>query len=457
VLTCEVAQAPPNSRVMWGEFITNSGGSIISDNEFILSHPNGDRYRIIHTTATEYHLEIRDVRLSDGGTYVCQNTLAGPPDKYRGEAELVVLASDPNCTNTAPPNGNVLEGQSYTIECLVYYQGGYTPKMTWSGPPPFQLGESPPNPTTVWSGVAYTVLRTMDTRAFQCVTNFTDAGELPDDVASNVPDYEHLYRAPQMFVFWGPKNAYVEPIKEAYVVGEVLTCHSDAWPTAAYQYQNMRTLQFFLTQTFTITPDLLGTNQTMRCQAQNIIQGFVYSANIFTNVDVPVPTTPTTPTTTPSTTTAPAEGDCSHLSGHWRAVEPYADLLLDLIEDGEMGEVIGLFKNESDTVWVEVIGTVKREDYSILGLTAIWPFEQGVTSMAAECHSCHGVDVIIGDGMFRSAADSAMCGEGGPVNPHTPYRFNRANTIRSAVNDAIFDVHNPTRISERLGVTLKKR
>jgi len=205
-----------------------------------------------------------------------------------------------------------------------------------------------------------------------------------------------------------------------------------------------------------ITGSLVGTNQTFRCQAQNLIQGFVYSQNHFTTVYVPTPTTPTTPTTTPSTTTAPAVADCSHLSGHWRATEPYADLLLDLIDGGEMGEVYGLFKNATDTVWVEVVGTVKREDFSLLGLTAIWPFDEGVTSMAGECHACHGVEVIIGDGMWRSAGDSVMCGDGGTPAPHPPYRFYRAGSVQSALADVTLDVWHPSRISERLGVNLKR-
>ena len=62
----------------------------ISDGENILpTHPNRDRYRIIHESSREFHLEIRDVRLSDGGQYVCQDIEATA--SYRAFAQLVVL------------------------------------------------------------------------------------------------------------------------------------------------------------------------------------------------------------------------------------------------------------------------------------------------------------------------------------------------------------------------------
>jgi len=456
VLVCEAALAPPSSRILWGEFISNSAASIISDNEFLLAHPNRDRYRIIHETLTQFHLEISNVTLADGGTYVCQNTLASPPQVYRGEAQLIVLASDPNCTTTSPNDGNMLEGNNHTHECTINFQGGFTPRMTWTGPPPYQEAHSPPNPSSVWSGISLTVDRSMDMQFFQCVTNFTDLGQLPEDSATNVPTYTHTYRSPTMFVYWGTKNLYAIPIKPDYVVGDTVTCYADAFPAAFYQWQNMRTLQLYISQSFTLISSHLGTNDTFRCQAQNLIFGFVYSQNLFINVNVPVPTTPTTPTTTPSTTTAPAVADCSHLAGHWRAASPYADLLLEVPDGGEMGEVYGLFKNQTDTVWVEVIGLIKRDDRSLLGLTAIWPFEQGVTSFTGECHACHGVEVIIGDGMWRAAADSAMCGEGSIPAPHPHYRFYREGTVRSALEGATYDVWQPTKISERLGVNLRR-
>jgi len=394
--------------------------------------------------------------LTDGGRYACQNTLGGPPTKYRGQAELIVLADNANCTNTSPNDGRVHEGQSFTIECVVNYQGGFAPRMTWSGPPPYNEGHSPDNPSFVWSGVAYTVNRTMDTRAFQCLTDFPELGEMPDDSATNVPDYTYLYRANQIFVFWGPMNTFASPIKSFYEVGDVIICTSDANPTAAYQWHNLRTQDIFVSRNFTVTSELVGTNQTVRCQAQNVIQGFVYSDNIFVVVYVPAPTTPTTPTTTPSTSTHPAESDCSNLSGHWRASAPYADLLLELLEGGEMGEFYGLYKNATDTVWVEIIGTVKRDDFSLLGLTAIWPFEDGVTSLTGECHRCNGMEVIIGDGMWRSAADSSMCGDGGTPAPHPTYYYVRAGTVQSVVEKEPLDVFKPTMISKKLGVNLKR-
>ena len=90
ILRCAVVDPPPASRVLWAELTTATGGMAISDGENILpTHPNRDRYRIIHESSREFHLEIRDVRLSDDGQYVCQDIEATA--SYRASAQLVVL------------------------------------------------------------------------------------------------------------------------------------------------------------------------------------------------------------------------------------------------------------------------------------------------------------------------------------------------------------------------------
>jgi len=449
---CESAIAPPDARIMWGEYITSQTGNIISDNEDVLDHPNKDRYRIVHSSDTEFHLEIRDIRITDGGRYVCHNTLQA---NDKGEAQLIVLAAPPNCTNTSPLDGNVLEGQNYTIECIISYQGGFQPTMYWTGPPPFVTGNSPPNPTTVWSGVAYTVGRSMDTRAFECLTNFTTVPEGIPDTATNVPTWNHRYRAPQIFVFWGPKNMIATPEKTWYEVGDEITCDADAYPPPSFQWQNMRTLEWYPGQVYTVLPEDLGYNQTIRCQAMNLIQGFVYSGNLFLTLNVPFPTTPTTPTTTPSTTTQPAQSDCLDLSGQWVSDTPYAEIILDVIKGGQLGEVYGIMKNETDTTWVEVVGTVKR-DYSLIGLTVIKPFEEGVTGLAGECHRCMGIEVIYTSGLWRSSSDSIGCGDGGMPGPQTPMAFKRTGSLRAAIDAQEMKVYNPSHISKHLGIRLKK-
>ena len=71
------------------------------------------------------------------------------------------------------------------------------------------------------------------------------------------------------------------PEKSVYAVGDVITCTADANPTANYQWQNMRTLMFYNARTYTITVDMKGFNDTLRCQAQNIISGVVNTINKF--------------------------------------------------------------------------------------------------------------------------------------------------------------------------------
>jgi hypothetical protein len=304
--------------------------------------------------------------------------------------------------------------------------------------------------------VEYTVNRSMDTRAFQCLTNFTSLGELPDDVADNVPTWSYLYRAPQIFVFWGPKNMYVEPMRPAYAVGDVLTCYADANPDATYKWQNMLTLVTSDGQTYTITEDMVGLNTTLRCQAVNIIQGFIFSENLFIPAYVPPPTTTTTgaPTTTP--TTPPLMSNCADLTGSWRSDNPYAELILEVVKDGQIGEVIGIYKNQTDTIWVEVVGTTRKTDFAYLGLSAIWPFDDGVTGTSGECHRCSGVEVLVTDHMWRSITDSAMCGDGGRPAPRQTYQFRRSGSLASALQKKTFNVWKPSSVSKRLGLNLKR-
>jgi len=280
-------------------------------------------------------------------------------------------------------------------------------------------------------------------------------GELPPDTASNPPTWEHLYRAPQMFVSWGPMNLTATPIKPEYVVGDLITCTADAKPVAAYLWQNMRTLAMVNTNTYTITEDMRGFNDQLRCQAQNIIQGNVFSTNLFINAYVPPITTPTTTQPTTPTTTHPAVSSCDSLTGRWRSDDPYAEAILHVIQGDNMGRVEGLMMNRSDTFWVEVIGTHRSQDNAYLGLSAIWPYDSGVTSMSGECHRCMGIEVMHVDGMWKSIHASPACGEVAPQTPYQSHVFRRTGTAREALAEPL-RVWQPSKVSKRLGVTLKK-
>jgi len=79
------------SRVLWNEFATNPGGPIISDNRTIgPGHPNAARYSILGEDPY-FILEIRDLTLADGGTYLCQDINDVQSNLVRAYAELVVL------------------------------------------------------------------------------------------------------------------------------------------------------------------------------------------------------------------------------------------------------------------------------------------------------------------------------------------------------------------------------
>jgi hypothetical protein len=454
VFKCEVDPPPPDARIIWSEHISFEQGSTISENENILSHPNSARYTIIHNTPNQFDLQIRDLQLSDGGRYACTDTVAAQPNIRRGEAQLIVFENEPNCTNTAPSDGIAVEKQNHTIECVATYQGSMAPDMRWTGPGDYIVGGSN-NPPTVWSGVAYTVDRGMANKRFECETYFKEPGPQPEGIADNAPTFSHIYRAPTIFVYWGPAGTYADPLKSVYQVGDTLTCYTDAYPEANYRWQNMRTLEETVGAVFTFPESLAGTNQSMRCQVQNVILGFVYYDNIFVASLVQGPTSATTTPTTPEVTTHPPVSNCNDFSGLWISDEPYAEMYLEMDPDGQVGEVTGIFKNRTDTTWVEVLGTVRRSDWSYIGLSAIWPLNDGITGLSGECHRCNGEEVIIGDGMIRAIAESSSCGEGSLPRIYEPYRFKRNKARSSAASLGPVSVYSPTNISKKLGVQLK--
>jgi len=447
-LHCEVVDFQV-SRVHWFEYASNPNGQMISDGGAILpSHPNALRYTIVKTTQNTFDLQIHNLSIADGGTYVCMDENNGPPNTYSGQAELIVLAAAPNCSTTIPEDGVVLESQNYTESCEIYFGGNYHPTMTWTGPDP-HISRSIESRGNVWSGASFTVDRSFDTRAFQCHTNFTARSGTPAGVASNVPEYDNYHQSKQLFVYWGPKNLYAVPMKNQYAVGDLITCYADAFPVAFYQWQNMVSLEVFSSQIYNITEMDVGQNTSLRCQAQNLIQGFLYSANLFIHAYVPPHTTTTT---TAATTTHPLEANCHNLTGWWLSENPYSELHLRVPAD-QTAQVLGFMRNHTDQQWVEVIGRTRLDTYATVGLTAIWPYEVGITGFAGECHRCSGKEVIFSGGLWRSSSDSLTCGDGGSPSPNVMYEFNRVSEELYDIHHPSFLVHNPSRhVSGRFGI-----
>src|SRR6218665_429626 len=127
---------------------------------------------------------------------------------HRYRLFILFAENTPNCTTTLPDDGIVIEGQYYTAECSLSYNGDIVPIQTWSGPDKFNVGSSQV-PNSIWSGVSWIANRTMDTRNFECLHNFTN-NFLPatDEDSDYVPDWSYLYKTNQMFVYckchrWG--------------------------------------------------------------------------------------------------------------------------------------------------------------------------------------------------------------------------------------------------------------
>jgi hypothetical protein len=441
------------SRIMWTEFASSEFGAVISDGRGIVgTHPNAARYSVVGNEAMhEFHLQIRDVTFADGGTYLCQDVNGIPPAVFRRFAELVTLETAPQCTDYATGSGTVIEHSLYSSECHVDYRGHLTPSFQWFGPAGYfmQNGTRPPN--AVWSWMYFTAVRDIHGAAFYHDTDFKEI-QVDPGYATNLPTYTHRHTGPILFVAWPPNIINITPIKPFYEVGDVLLCSPDSNPASTVQWQNMRDLSLAPPgPTFTVTADLLGTEQQMRCTANLLIDGSFYTNNVFVDVNVPgITTTPTTTTPGP-TTPPPADGPCQLLNGRWNSGSPSATMCIEVDTKGNLAVII---RNGTELYFVTGRGKTVYEDYKHIGFTAHWP-NTGVGAFAGECHSCFGNEVLLMSGLSRNKHSHDVCGESSGTQLTPLYVFTRAGPACIGMEVDEVRTNNPS-IVEKMGVKAKK-
>jgi len=428
VLTCQ-STVTGLETVQFREYQTNPNGAIISSGQTLLpGHPNYFRTTLeADIEAGTYALTIKGAVLEDGGRYSCAdaNALPVPDNQF---ADVVIIASQPNCTTTLPPNRIVNVGDYYTAECYTTFSAtfGITPTSIWSGFGNFAQASTSTN-TTTFSGVAFNVERVMDGRAFTCRTNFTQSGfGSTPDTATNIPTFQYTYNTGLLFVQYGPINVSYAPVQASYEVGQVLTCYADAVPLPSYTWTNLVTLEDFRSQSLTLTTAFVG-DIILRCQVVNSVS----TANLFINITVNPITTPTTPTTTTPAPTIPPVAPCDDLTGRWEVTKPNGALsvLCVNVDKTQNGLVRGLWWNDTnEPYFTEIIGRTRNDEYDEVGFTTMWADRIGVTSFAGECHKCRGVESLLINAISRSSAEEAFCGEGGTVLISDQLSFRRVAT-----------------------------
>lgn len=428
--TCWADNTTEIPRIQWTEYASSANGALISDGDFISpSHPYGNRFTLVRTNEFQYDLILDSAVLADGGVYSCADANAPISQKQRHAGQLIVIDAVQNCTTPIPTDGVTLEGDYYTIECTTRYQGMISPNMQWTGPPPFGQAQSDSG-TTVWNGLSFYADRTMNQQFFTSQVNFTDYFlPVPVDTADNIPDFEEFYDSVRLNVYWPPKNMYAEPIKpnDEYLVGDSLECFADAFPTASFQWHNLRTNERFASSIFTIPAEWEGESQTMRCEATNTINGLPQTNDLYIPVNVPAPTTTTPPTTTPTTTTPPAVANCLDLTGRWEATAPIpAQMCVEVNETS--GNVHAVIRNDTDTFWVDLVGLTTVPDYDHVSFTGIWPLNRAISTFISECSRCFGEEHLIINAISRSKG-GPPCATPGEINYSQEYHFFRNPAI----------------------------
>jgi hypothetical protein len=414
-------------RVQWIEYVTTEHGSMISDGDYILpGHPNADRYNItVDLETNTYVLTIADTVVDDGGRYECRDERT-----YTSmTSQLVVIAGEPQCETTLPAGGIVVEGIHYTVECLWTFgaSDGIAPYPHWTGPGDFnQINID--NPGSIESGIGFDVQKVMDAKSFRMTTNFTSDGFVDSECtncATNIPDFYHTYNTMTLFVRYGPQDVSYSPVKSAYEVGEVLTCHADAVPLPTFMWTDMINNVDYHQQTLTTTTAMIG-SAILRCQVTNVVS----SANIFVNTTIFAKTTPPTPTTTPMPTTPPPVSNCLDLTGRWeyqRSADSKAVLCMYVDGDDDLGFIQGLFWNDTmtETYYMDIVGRTRNNIYDETGLVGIWPLDVGVSAFAIECHRCYGEETLLMNVVSRTSTDDEFCGDGGDIITGVEYEFQR--------------------------------
>lgn len=420
VLRCEADLE--TARVRWYEYVTDEGNPTqISDNEMIVSHPWSDRLSILHPTATVYDLQINPTQYMDGGVFQCVDANGGGP-LY---AQLITLQADPECVTNIPENGYVREDQYYTIDCSVHYRGNVAPTITWFGPEPDNIGSSVGN-NTAWSAVSLNMTRHMDAQRFRAYFNFTEAGFIQTEFASNVPTWNFTYETADLYVQWSPKSMYYVPVQASYEIGDHIDCHADANPAATYYIQNLGTHETWDGNRVTITEQMVGV-QALRCNAANNISDTIYTNDLFFNITVNPRTTTPVPTTPTTTTPPPAEEPCGDLTGRWLAEQPHkVDMCLEINNDN-YGRIVGVMRNATDTNFIEIRGRIVPHKYNQVGLTGIWPVNIGTLTFIGICNKCNGVEMLQMNGIVRRGTDNVACDDPGPASYTADYLFHKTS------------------------------
>jgi len=234
-----------------------------------------------------------------------------------------------------------------------------------------------------------------------------------------------VYATTRVLVQWGPRDMYVDgvlPLNE-YLVGHRLECVADAFPTADYEWQNLRTNERFPGSVLFIPADWLNEEQGLRCQAANVINGLPISNDVVIQViDVPPPTTPTT--TPPTTTTPPpAVAPCTEFTGRWESIRP-SDGAMCLEVDSTSGAIHGVLRNDTDTYWIDLVGITDVTTNDHISFTGIWPLNRAVSSFIGECSRCHGQEIMLVSAISRQKG-GPPCATAGQIAFSQQFEFRR--------------------------------
>ena len=170
-----------------------------------------------------------------------------------------------------------------------------------------------------------------------------------------------------------------------------------------------------------------------------MLDGSLYTNDVFINATVPAATTATSPPTTVTTTQPLADGPCGDLTGHWSSTNPNSHLCIEM---DNKGNLLVLIRNGTDPFFVAGNGKTVYGDFKHVGFSGVWPVGfGGVGGFTGECHNCFGDEVILLSGLSRDKAAAPACGASAGTHLTNLYVLTRYGPPCRDINDAVF---NPT-------------
>jgi len=88
----------------------------------------------------------------------------------------------------------------------------------------------------------------------------------------------------------------------------------------------------------------------------------------------------------PTSSDYPPVSPCTDLTGGWKSVTPLVASLCIQLDLNQNGALTGLFMNDTDSIWLDIVGRAEADKFDQVGFNGLWPYRTGVSSFVGKKH-----------------------------------------------------------------------